>query len=84
MSDWRPIETAPKDGTHILGWGRYNNFPVIVRWGRIRHTWEMGWEPSYDGSRVIESESDFGTEYKEREILTHWMPLPERPESGDA
>jgi hypothetical protein len=77
MSNWQPIETAPKDGTHILAWSRYDE-PHIVGWsgaGAGRGRWL-----SYgcDGP-AISSQSDFGTDYQES-MPTHWQPLPEPPQ----
>ncbi len=72
--EWQPIETAPKDGGTIMAWGRYNSEPVPVRWGR------KGWEAIWDGWQ--ECQSDFGTEYRIPDPLSHWMPLPEPPLQG--
>ena len=69
--DWRPIETAPKDGTHILVWGPDSGGiygftvpyqPMVVLW----------WK---DDGRWVAREND-DMEWGD---LTHWMPLPELP-----
>ena len=63
--EWRPIETAPKNGTTILlSNGTWINFG---RWHR--HLYGRG-SPGW----VI---NDCGTV----ERITHWMPLPHPPET---
>lgn len=67
MTDWRPIETAPKDGTRILSWsvGTTKHFAgyAVVAWS----TRDCVWFLDDDGDRgdVIG--------------LTHWHPLPPPP-----
>lgn len=79
MSDWQPIETAPKDGTHVLV-GTFPEAPGIVsrtvaHWFDSRSfgakSGEAGWALSvnYDGEH-----SGHGVA-----APTHWMPLPEGP-----
>ena len=66
---WRPIETAPKDGTVIDLWdGKYMHRVTNVRWGHQR------WQ---DGKPVGEKEWGLITHDGKP---THWMPLPKRPE----
>jgi hypothetical protein len=71
MTDWRTIETAPKDGTRILvPYPRFkaqNNTNVpdeyevqIVYWKG--NGWDLGW-------------------WKLHEDPTHWQPLPEPPKT---
>lgn len=78
MSEWRPIETAPQDGTEILAiyaneWmGRPDGDYSIVRWER------KGWVAQADSQRAIAAQGDTYTEYVEP-FVTHWMPLPEPP-----
>ncbi len=46
MNEWQPIETAPKDGTHILGWcKRYG--AIEVWWFQDMHYY-AGWMDSGD------------------------------------
>jgi len=67
--EWRPIATAPKDGTRILASGRNYGLP-----GRGRHivitSWNDGWANEY--------EDDGGFPH-----LTHWQPLPAPPQEGE-
>jgi len=69
MSDWRPIETAPKDGSDtLLYWplaGASADRPRIrIGYWRDPHGWV--WQ-----DRAVRSYSSFPT---------HWMPLPEPPQ----
>lgn len=80
QSAWKPIETAPKDGTEIIGvfHRRYDEDGPATVYGPWTVAWDgRKWRSSWDGSEVISSESDFGTEYKGPDIdPTHWHPLP--------
>ena len=78
MSDWQPIETAPKDGTKILV-GRDGHQTTTGVWvedkGRtlVPDLNEPYWE-KFDHSwwDVVFSEDEWFSP-------THWMPLPEPP-----
>ena len=77
-TEWRPIADAPdeiKDGRTILAWDSFALEPTTIRW--ISDHWESCW----DGSQVICSQSDFGTDYKDPGCPTHYMPLPPAPET---
>lgn len=85
MSEWKPIETAPKDGTPILLWGgrpdsssdfigfdtNTSTFPseTVVGW------WEE-YRPGAGEWRYCSYDSGI---YGEWEDPTHWTPLPEPP-----
>lgn len=63
MSEWQPIETAPKDGNEILLW--------VV---------DLGARPAFWENDVWCSPVDGHTMYGNGEV-SHWMPLPEPPQS---
>lgn len=78
MSEWQPIETAPKDGGPVLLW-----FP----WGKTVDS-----DTGFNGIRFIglwSSDGDGGPvcwrDPEDFEALgdnaTHWMPLPAPPEA---
>lgn len=71
MSEWQPIETAPKDGTRILAYGKHG-FDVDERkWATV--IWQ-------EYSKGFVCDPNEATEYDpEVSIITHWMPLPEPP-----
>jgi hypothetical protein len=67
-SEWRPIETAPKDGSDVLLYCRCQHDGRAYAPDRNVGWWEpaAGWWHARDG--LIEP--------------THWMPLPAPPASG--
>lgn len=85
MSDWQPIETAPKDGTEVLlfvpgyiGGRRVMEGNIVVgawiddhAWGREGVWWSDISDP-YEGHSGATADSVDLTP-------THWMPLPEAP-----
>jgi len=68
MSDWQPIETAPKDGTNILLFNRAGNVAAGL-WlsGALGTGWFLR-----GGNRP-------DTFFNEHFGPTHWQPLPEPP-----
>lgn len=65
---WRPMDTAPKDGTRILAFGdislQGNAVVGIVKWVDIWSQWDANDDPD-QGPHSCE--------------LLCWMPLPEPP-----
>lgn len=63
---WQPIATAPRDGTTVLLWVRWQNAPpgpAIAQWDGLRSGWKR-----LGVARPIAST-----------IVTHWLPLPAGP-----
>lgn len=75
---WRPIETAPKDGTYVLVAGRYDS-PHVAGFLPLYRGGQRRWISVGCDGAAIRSQDDFGTEYQEAGPLTHWMPLPDAP-----
>jgi hypothetical protein len=67
---WRLIDTAPRDGTPILGWSNdltsgFEESWVVARWQATpSQPWPGGAWVSALGLPMV---------------LSHWMPLPPRP-----
>ena len=72
MSDWKPIETAPKDGRSILLWARLSSyppepadhFPIVGFWHQAIMRWKVAPE---------------NLNCQEALIATRWAPLPPNP-----
>lgn len=69
-SEWRPIETAPKDATLIIGWSKEYTNPFIVLWTCLHQ-----WDDPKDVFGWVEAEGDWSTGIE----LTHWTHLPKPP-----
>ena len=67
LHEWQPIETAPRDGTPILGARLDCNDQYVMYWMEEDET-----APLYRWAII-----DGGVMHKD--ALTHWMPLPEPP-----
>lgn len=71
MTDWKPIETAPKED-HLRLLGIDDQGHVSTMYGYV-----------WGGKVEWHNESDINREFDncshEQWSPTHWMPLPERP-----
>lgn len=68
MSEWQPIETAPKDGETVI-LGARGDCLFFTRWDQDEETWEF----------LIDSESTYSLLH-ETHWPRYWMPLPEPPQ----
>lgn len=67
MTEWQPIETAPRDRTQILVWdGRDISIALSGSFG--------AWHGTIGGELVAEYDG-----YLTYLKPTHWMPLPNAP-----
>jgi hypothetical protein len=80
---WQPIETAPKDGTKIIGYGRtewLGSWQDSPRQTAPKTTAIIRWkEPSFDDGSPGKWLTKSCNPYKDEMVPTHWMPLPEPP-----
>ena len=69
MTDWKPIETAPKDGTEILvcGFASRGYYVTTAKW---HGEWMLF--NADDDAHTVESFDH-----------THWMPLPSPPKEEE-
>lgn len=77
MTEWRTIDSAPRDGTVILiSDARYSGYPAFAAYfdsEQELYPWRFLNPRTTDGTGIGEMQDDvYGP--------THWMPLPEPPE----
>ena len=73
--DWRPIETAPKDGATVLLWDRDVGHHEIGRWSDRHQCWhQIEWGP--DEEPPVDADMIQRTIY----LPSHWQPLPQPPD----
>jgi hypothetical protein len=65
MSEWQPIETAPKTTHSILAWCPERQNTYVICW--LQGLDEPGCWAHFGGGHMLD------------EAPTHWMPLPEPP-----
>jgi hypothetical protein len=80
MNLWQPIETAPKDGTGILGVDMDCKTPTpsMIHWGYVRdvgETWRL-----YDEMLWDDIDTTYHGNIGWMNTPTHWMRLPSPPE----
>ena len=79
MSDWQPIETAPRDGITILIFGKPNNLTIdentLVTFAKAA-AYTAAWD-EIDEAFCLSGGSWLGPFVEP----THWMPLPTPPEA---
>lgn len=71
---WRPIETAPRDGTPILAFNsrHMSHAPVVVEWKEVELDPDLGPEPHWADSATAS-----GTAlYYNGLYFDYWMPTP--------
>ena len=69
MTEWQPIETAPRDGTFVLLFG-----PDGIDMGKYE-PWAADYGSGWERFRTAEYDND-GVMITHP---THWMPLPPPP-----
>jgi len=77
MSEWQPIETAPKDRP-IIGYGPHEGMGII-QWRSGLQMLPPTWLYQAGGHDAIEFMDWGGTDYRVFSVVTHWMPLPDAP-----
>ena len=72
MTEWKTIDSAPRDGTVIQVWHKVLKCPISVFYKDGGFPWQ--------GERLNWCERSYRTTWPES-AFTHWMPLPTPPTS---
>ena len=71
MSEWQPIETAPKDGMPLLLF--MGNYMAVGGWAPLLKEWTLAGE----NNEEIVTDGHYATL-----APTHWQKLPKKPSEG--
>lgn len=81
MSQWQPIETAPKDGTAILAGSVNHDAREVVCWQDGVPSGSSMYEPNEGWVNAGAIKDRF---YANPRWFTHWQPLPDPPPADGA
>lgn len=87
MSDWQPIETAPRDGSEIIlaVTGALSGHWVHVGWYEANDQFPWRFIDTFDltptGCCDREDDDRCPVNGARLDSVTHWMPLPKPPEA---
>lgn len=80
MSDWQPIETAPRDGRTVLVFGKPDN---LIFDGNLLVTFNVASSHTAHWDHIDEAFCLSGGSWLGPFVEpTHWMPLPDPPEDA--
>lgn len=78
MSEWQPIDTAPRDGTEFLAWD------AVARKMDVAHMVQTKRHPDVWWCEAVQEDAEYGPlpdDFGYRtEQITHWRPLPPEPQ----
>ena len=79
--EWHPIDSAPKDGTVVLGWMPLESNVGEVYWdqgqpdGPDEMGWDAGWASPHGACFAGRSFGDPDHQFKAFNQPTHWKPI---------
>lgn len=76
--DWKPISSAPKDGSKFFAAAPDYEWPEVIYWEK--YPAEVQEEAGDEGFWRYAEQLLADVADVEMEALTHWMPLPLPPE----
>lgn len=76
MSEWRTIDTAPKDGSRIAFKNDETGLTDVGHWRDYSDVPE--WRREMWPEWLKEANGEWSTDFGNGD-MTHWMPLPEQP-----
>jgi hypothetical protein len=80
MTEWQPIDTAPRDGTAILICACETGMLVF---GQRIAVAKFHAEHDFPRGKVLDFVTADEGDRRHVRFATHWMPLPAPPEKGD-